>query len=188
MAHSKESTCQCRRHGFNPWVRKIPWRRKWQPAPELLPGKPHGQRSLVGYSPWSCKTVGHDLAMNKDNELQGQETWSLPVSWSCIPSPVPSKAVLPTGSYEVTMLLSSRRCQPGAVETQQALEMPAEFQRKKSYFHCLHSYSDLPLSLPQIITSQKNLWKQEEWVQIFHLWNFSKREYESLLGSTDQSF
>ena len=48
----KESTCQCRRHrrcGFKPWVRKIPWRRKWQPTPVVLPGKSHGQRSLVGH-------------------------------------------------------------------------------------------------------------------------------------------
>ena len=42
----------CRRPGFDPWVGKIPWRRKWQPTPVLLPGKSHGQRSLVGYSPW----------------------------------------------------------------------------------------------------------------------------------------
>ena len=43
----KESTCQCRRCiGFNPWVQKIPQRRKWQPTPVLLPGKSHGQRSL----------------------------------------------------------------------------------------------------------------------------------------------
>ena len=34
---------------------KIPWRRKWQPSPVPLPGKSHGQRSLVGYSPWGCK-------------------------------------------------------------------------------------------------------------------------------------
>jgi len=39
------------RHGFNPWVRKIPWRRAWQPAPAFLCGQSHGQRSLVGYSP-----------------------------------------------------------------------------------------------------------------------------------------
>ena len=39
----------------NPWVGKIPWRRKWQPTPILLPGKNHGQRSLVGYSPWGHK-------------------------------------------------------------------------------------------------------------------------------------
>ena len=36
----------------DPWVRKILWRRKWQRTPVLLPGKSHGQRSLVGYSPW----------------------------------------------------------------------------------------------------------------------------------------
>uniref|UniRef100_A0AC11ESQ7 Ribosomal protein S25 n=1 Tax=Ovis aries TaxID=9940 RepID=A0AC11ESQ7_SHEEP len=37
------------------WVRSLPWRRKWQSAPVLLPGKSHGQRSLVGYSPWGCR-------------------------------------------------------------------------------------------------------------------------------------
>ena len=50
----KESTCQCRRlkrSGFNHWVGKIPWSRKWQPTLVFLPGKSHGQRSLVGYSP-----------------------------------------------------------------------------------------------------------------------------------------
>ena len=53
-----ESTCQCRRHGklgFDPWVGKIPWRRKWQPTPVFLLGKSQGQRSLMGYSPWGCK-------------------------------------------------------------------------------------------------------------------------------------
>ena len=40
---------------FDPWVGKIPWRRKWQPTPVLLPGKSHGWRILVGYSPWGCK-------------------------------------------------------------------------------------------------------------------------------------
>ena len=47
------SVClECWRPGFDPWVRKIPWRRKWQPTPVLLPGESHGGRSLVGYSPW----------------------------------------------------------------------------------------------------------------------------------------
>ena len=46
----KESACQCRRHGFIPWVGKIPWRRKWQPTPVFLPGKSHRQRNLAGYS------------------------------------------------------------------------------------------------------------------------------------------
>ena len=52
---AKESTCQCRKLGFNPWVRKIPWRRKWQPTQVFLPEKSHGQRSLAGYSPWGHK-------------------------------------------------------------------------------------------------------------------------------------
>ena len=49
------------RPGFNPWDGKISWKRKWQPTPVFLPGKSHGWRSLVGYSPW-CRRVGHDWA------------------------------------------------------------------------------------------------------------------------------
>ena len=52
----KESTCQCRRHrrcNFDPWVGKMPWRRKWQPTSVFLLGKSHGQRSLAGYNPRS---------------------------------------------------------------------------------------------------------------------------------------
>ena len=53
-----ESACQCRRlrrHGFDPWVRKIPWRMKWQPTAVFLPGESYGQRSLVGCSPGGHK-------------------------------------------------------------------------------------------------------------------------------------
>ena len=56
----KEPACQCRRHKrcrFEPWVGKIPWRRKWQPAPIFLPGKFHGQKSLAGYSMWDRKEI-----------------------------------------------------------------------------------------------------------------------------------
>ena len=42
---------------FDPWVGKISWRRKWQPTPVLLPGKSHGWRSLVRYSPWGHKEL-----------------------------------------------------------------------------------------------------------------------------------
>ena len=44
---SKEPACQCRIYGFDPWVGKIPWSRKWQPIPVFLPMKSHGQRSMV---------------------------------------------------------------------------------------------------------------------------------------------
>ena len=57
----KELACQCRRYRFDPWVRKIAWRRKWQPTPMFLSGKSHRQRSLVGYSSWGHERVRHDL-------------------------------------------------------------------------------------------------------------------------------
>ena len=61
---------------FDPLVGKIPWRRKWQPTPVFLPGKPHGQRSLVGYSPWGCQRVGHDLATKQHYNNIGMEDGS----------------------------------------------------------------------------------------------------------------
>ena len=72
----KEPSCQCRRCKrlrFNPWVGKILWRRVWQPTPVFLPGESHGQRSLLGYSPWGHKewdmTQKHHLAeVKKDGE------------------------------------------------------------------------------------------------------------------------
>ena len=63
LGGKKKTTCQCRRRGFNSWIRKIPWRRKWKPTPVFLPGKSEGQRSLVGCSPWGPKKVGHNLAI-----------------------------------------------------------------------------------------------------------------------------
>ena len=54
-----KTVCQCRRHRryrFDPWVRKSPWRRKWQSTP-VLPGIFHGQRNLAGYSPQGRKKL-----------------------------------------------------------------------------------------------------------------------------------
>ena len=64
-----------RRHGFNPWVRKIPWRRKWQLTPVFLLGKSHGQRSLVGYSPWGRQRVEHGL-VTKQQQAKGTTHFS----------------------------------------------------------------------------------------------------------------
>jgi len=57
-ARGKEPVCQFKRHKrcvFDPWVRKIPWKRAWQPTPVFLPGESHGQRILAYYSPYCCK-------------------------------------------------------------------------------------------------------------------------------------
>jgi len=51
----KESACQVGDMGSSPGLGRFPWRRKWQPTEVFLPGKSHGQRSLVGYSPWGHK-------------------------------------------------------------------------------------------------------------------------------------
>ena len=52
VSDSEESTYKA---GELHWGRKIPWRREWKPTPVFLPGESHGQKNLVGCSPWSCK-------------------------------------------------------------------------------------------------------------------------------------
>ena len=71
----KEPACHCRRCRFDPQAWKISWRRKWHPTPVFLPGKPHGQRSLVGYSPWGCKKVGRDLVTKQQQKS---------LNWVCL--------------------------------------------------------------------------------------------------------
>ena len=51
------SAGRCKRHRFDPWVRKIPWKRAWQPTPVFLPGGSCGQRSLAGYCPWGYEEL-----------------------------------------------------------------------------------------------------------------------------------
>ena len=91
----KESAChcrRCRRHGFSRCVRKIPGREAWQPTPVFLLGKSHGQRSLVGYSPWGCR-VRHDLVtkqqyymklLSNHSSLKRKMDWQVTSRISCI--------------------------------------------------------------------------------------------------------
>ena len=68
----KEPTCQCRRpkrHRFDPWVGKIPWRGAWQSTPLFLPRESHGQRSLAGYSPWGHKVLNTTESTQHSDEL-----------------------------------------------------------------------------------------------------------------------
>ena len=64
----KESACQGRRHGFDLWVRQIPWRREWLPTAVFLPGEFCGQRSPAGYSLWGWKRVGTAQWLNNSND------------------------------------------------------------------------------------------------------------------------
>ena len=65
----EESACQWRRCGFEPWGGKIPWSREWHSTPVFLPGKSHGQRSLVGCSPWNHKRDTTEW-LNNNNERE----------------------------------------------------------------------------------------------------------------------
>ena len=57
VSDCKESACNARRPRFDPWVRKMLWRREWLPTPVFLPRESHGQRSVAGYSPWVHKEL-----------------------------------------------------------------------------------------------------------------------------------
>ena len=70
----KESSCQCRRCGFHPWVGKVPWRRAWHPTPVFLPGESHEQRSLACYSPWGCKELD---TTEWTNTMKMNESWMI---------------------------------------------------------------------------------------------------------------
>ena len=81
---------------MDPWVGKTPWRKKWQPTPAFLPGKSHGQRNLVGYSPWGCKELDPTEQLNTIPSCMGTWDPSAPPAWS--PSSLlfePSLALLP---------------------------------------------------------------------------------------------
>ena len=96
----KKSACERRRRGFNPWIGKIPSRRKWQPTPVILPGKSHGQRSLACYSPWGLKELDtpstHTLLL-LDQGFSRHQIRSLEFTLctaSSVSSPPPSAAQL----------------------------------------------------------------------------------------------
>ena len=90
------------------WVRKIPWRRKWLPTPVFLPGESHGQRSLVGHSPWGRKesdTTERLSTAQKVGVCHGPSRW---VRWRMSITPCPE--IGPPSS--VFILRSARSSQP----------------------------------------------------------------------------
>ena len=82
--NSKEFTCQCKRCSVDPWVRKVPWSRIWHPTPVFPPGKFHGLRSLVGYSPWGHKesdTTEHTAqSIHMSNFCQSSKLWKVKIA------------------------------------------------------------------------------------------------------------
>ena len=106
----EESGCQCRRHGFDPWIGKILWRRKCQSTLVFLPGKSRGQRSLAGYSfvipcdPWDHKRVINDLVTDSNNSFRAIYPWCLSLKMFIQTTKISFKVVL-----YVTLLSSKDR-------------------------------------------------------------------------------
>ena len=90
--NGQEFACLCIWCGFNPWVRKIPWQKKWLPTLVFLPGRSHGQRSLAGYSPWGCKDMTEQTHTHTHSWLRipfsSPGMWGLPQLKSIQPTHV----------------------------------------------------------------------------------------------------
>ena len=71
---------QCRGPRFNPWVRKILWRREWLPTPVFLPGEFHGQRNLAGYSPMGRKELDTTEWFSSSSSMKAWE--EIKVTWN----------------------------------------------------------------------------------------------------------
>ena len=87
FACSAGDCLQCKRHGFHPWVGKIPWRRKWQATPVFLTEESHGQRRWVGYSPWGHKELDKTERLSTDTLEIRTIRWKLLTHWKDVTVP-----------------------------------------------------------------------------------------------------
>ena len=102
LPRSKEPACQngrYKRSGFDPWVRKISWKRARQPTPVFLPGESHGQRSLAGYSPWGPKESDTTERLTLVTTMSGNTQICL-ATWPC------------HKYFPINILPSSQNCSP----------------------------------------------------------------------------
>ena len=93
---------------FNPRVRKIPWRRAWEPTPVFLSGESHGQRSLVGYSPWGCRESDMTEWLTHALELEPERALKIPY---CCYNATVQQHILPlvsTGNLNTNLVVSHR--------------------------------------------------------------------------------
>ena len=116
-ASGREPACQCRRckrHGFDPWVRKIPWSREWQPTQIFLTGKSHRKRSLSSYSPWGPTVHGVTksqtwlkwLSMSPEIELRPSAVKvQSPNHWTTRESPKNNSKVMNFQTLKIDKLL-----------------------------------------------------------------------------------
>ena len=135
----KESTCRStRRDEFDPWVGKIPWRRKRQTPPVFLPMKSYGQGSLAGCSLWGCKRVRRDLVTKRQPPLALQNTLgSIKHSWK-------------SNSCSSTLLLGMKKLKPRKLKW-------------NFHFQPLNNSKSCRLETPRMLAICKYPFKHIEW-------------------------
>ena len=141
-----EVCLQCGRPGFDPWVRKIPWRRKWQPTPVFLPGESHGRRSLVGYSPRGRKesdtTERLHLTSHCSEDVQGHG-----------PESPTTSASFPYQMHRCPKCLAPNRCSEYTFYVNPSSRMALAFWKVNQF--TLHTIVQSPL--PRATSSFKYL-------------------------------
>ena len=95
--------------GFSPWVEKMSWRKKWPPAPVFLPRESHGQKNLVGYSPWGRKKLDATEYTNTPLCRFSQSTNS---QWGWLPS---QKTETPAGGDNLKSTSKHTNCPPAHI-------------------------------------------------------------------------
>ena len=104
----KESTCQCRRPGFDPWVGKIPWRRKWQPTPVFLPGESSWTEEPRGLQSMRSQKILTQLA-NKQQQPIILNEWHTLLRYDVILTSltIPATTLLPVKPHSEALELST---------------------------------------------------------------------------------
>ena len=130
--------------GSNAGSGRCPWRREWLPTPVFLPGESHGQRSLVGYSPWGPKRVGHDLDNRPAPTLPRSKVrkgWLETSKMSTRRQPAFSLIILfivhrPSGHWRTTQSIGDMRCL--LVDFQQLSRVPSTGRSQDFIFQQNH--------------------------------------------------
>ena len=178
-----------RRPRFYSWVRKIPWRKAWQPSPVFLPGESHGQRNQAGYSPW-----GHRVEHNNDHAqhiyqsnhynpsafLPTSRTWFIIMDWPSLIALVAKNLHASAGDVRRMDLIPGSGRSPGGGNgnplQSSCLENPmdrgawwatvcgmAKSQTHRSDLACMLFTCAFPLPSPPL--------KFERWTTLFHHFN-----------------
>ena len=133
--------------GFDPWVGKIPWRRKWQSTPVFLPGKSHGQRNLVGYSPWHHKVL-------EMTEQLSAHTWDYQQSFHLVPNAESPRCPWGAFSYHRTVAFAGECPSKRYIISPMAVSLPSGIIQRMGltlyFFQWQKNISRIHLNMPWI--------------------------------------